>query len=283
MEDSIFISVLIANFNNAEFLENCIKSVALQNLHKDYFEILICDDYSTDNSYSILKSLQSKYNFQLYKNEKNQGVGYTKSHLIKKSIGSWFLFVDSDDELNNNCLQVFVNFIKSNENNKLSFIYANSERLNQSNEITSWNRSKLVKVDVLKSKFDYPIFHPVLYNRKKYNLTIGMDSDLKCAEDFDLWYKMEEVGKIVFIDLPLYRYRINPNGLSQYNNDKIKWLEIVLEHAFCSAQAARRRGIDSRAELNEFAKLIVEKFHTKQTKKSLVNKLKCFFRNNYLK
>lgn len=130
----------------------------------------------------------------------------------------------------------------------------------------------------MENKFDYPIFHPIIYNRKCYNATEGIDINLKSAEDFDLWYKMEEVGQIVFINEPLYYYRINLNGLSQVGNDSNKWLQVMLEHAYCSANAAKRRGLDVRTELSDFTKVIHKRLTNKKNKLTIFGSFKMILR-----
>lgn len=59
------VSVLIVNYNNSIYLERCIRSVKCQNYKN--IEIIVVDDYSTDNSLEILKK-EKKIN--LIKNKK---------------------------------------------------------------------------------------------------------------------------------------------------------------------------------------------------------------------
>ena len=52
-------SVIIPNYNSEKYIEKCIKSV-LEQTYKD-FEIIVCDDISTDKSVEIIKKLLRKY------------------------------------------------------------------------------------------------------------------------------------------------------------------------------------------------------------------------------
>ncbi len=261
------ISVLVANYNNSKFISEAVESIYAQTIGVVKIEVIICDDCSTDDSIEILNVLQTKYEFHLLKNEKNLGVGATKRKLVEASQGNWFIFLDSDDKFTPDCLHILWTHINKLNNEKLSILYANSIRLEDNGIITNWTRSKSYQDTLLIEKFEYPIFHPIIYSRKKYNLTVGIDVSLKSADDFDLWYKMEEVGQIVFLDEPLYFYRINQNGVSQVANNTSKWVQVMLEHAYCSANAAQRRGIEVRTVLNEFAEVIQNRLIRKKTTK----------------
>jgi len=268
------ISILIANFNNNHFLIDSIESVYNQESFDDELELIVCDDSSTDDSLITLKVLAQKYNFTLLVNSDNRGVGYTKNRLIENSNGNWFVFLDSDDRFALNCIYNLCLKINQNQCNDVSMIYGNSFKLHDDGRSFEWKRSKSINGNLLLSKFEYPIFHPVIYNRKKYDLTEGIDISLKSADDFDLWYKMEEVGNIVFLDEPLYYYRINLNGVSQVGDNYQKWVEVMLEHAYCHANAARRRSIDVRDELNTFSLAITQKLLKVQQKYRLKNRAK---------
>jgi hypothetical protein len=72
-------------------------------------------------------------------------------------------------------------------------------------------------------------------------MTGGIDSDFMAAIDVDLYLKLEEVGPIMFIPIPLYYYRINTgNNISLGEGNKAKSLgyEIIAR-----ANACKRRGL----------------------------------------
>ena len=54
-----FVSILIANYNNAEYLNRCIQSCINQSYKN--LEILIYDDKSVDNSLTIIRKYRKKY------------------------------------------------------------------------------------------------------------------------------------------------------------------------------------------------------------------------------
>ena len=89
----IFFSVIIPTYNQANLLERCLKSVTQQTF-KNY-EVIIVDNYSTDNTSKVVKKFGKKIK---YFKIRNRGVIAKSRNLgIKKSKGKWICFLDSDD------------------------------------------------------------------------------------------------------------------------------------------------------------------------------------------
>lgn len=120
------ISVIIPVYNNENYFERCIKSVIEQTYNN--IEIIIINDYSIDNVESIiLKYKELDKRIKYYKNTKNEGVGYTRNFGISKFTGKYIYFLDSDDYIENNCLEILYKNIKENDN------------------FSSWKENKYVK------------------------------------------------------------------------------------------------------------------------------------------
>ena len=93
------ISVLVCNYNYANYIEETLKSAILQ----DYvnIEIIIVDDGSTDNSKEVIKNFIKNHpdsNINLI-SRGNKGIAFSRNEAIKKSNGEYFIFLDSDDLL----------------------------------------------------------------------------------------------------------------------------------------------------------------------------------------
>ena len=65
MKDKI--SILVSNYNNAKYLKRCINSCLVQSYKNK--EIIIIDDFSTDNSLEVLKIYQKSKNVKLIYNK----------------------------------------------------------------------------------------------------------------------------------------------------------------------------------------------------------------------
>jgi glycosyltransferase involved in cell wall biosynthesis len=100
MQNNRFISIIIPCLNNEDTIENCILSLLYQNYPTDKFEIIIVDNYSIDNTLTIIK----KYNVKLLKESiKNPYISRNEGAL--KSQGKILAFTDANCIAHNNWLK----------------------------------------------------------------------------------------------------------------------------------------------------------------------------------
>mgnify|MGYP001248154623 CR=1 FL=1 len=109
-------SVIIANYNNAKFIEDCIKSLYSQTYKN--IEIIFFDDNSNDNSINIIEKFQDikiiKNKIQTKYGSINQMNAFKKS--VEISTGEIIFFLDSDDYFHENKIEKIINtFLKSQE------------------------------------------------------------------------------------------------------------------------------------------------------------------------
>ena len=114
-------SILLANYNNGEYIKEAINSIITQS-YKDW-EIVIVDDASTDKSDEIIKTYNNDERIKYTINTENKGCGYTKHKCAKLASGDIFGFLDPDDKLTPNALEVMVKEHKINL--KCSLIFSN--------------------------------------------------------------------------------------------------------------------------------------------------------------
>ena len=86
------VSVVIASYNRAQFVEDAIRSVQNQTL--DDVEIIVVDDGSTDSTHNILNNFGESINVI---NQLNQGRSSARNAGVNNSKGDYIAFLDSDD------------------------------------------------------------------------------------------------------------------------------------------------------------------------------------------
>jgi len=106
------VSVLIPLYNAEKYIKRTIKSV-LSQTYKN-IEIIIVDDGSTDNSYSIAKKYEST-NIHVYQ-QKNSGPGAARNKAFSLSCGDYIQYLDADDILDENKLKIQVEILNKNKN-----------------------------------------------------------------------------------------------------------------------------------------------------------------------
>ena len=115
------ISILMANYNNSSYLEDSIESV-LSQCSRDW-ELLICDDASTDNSVEIIKSFASRSkSIRLMTNSVNLGYIATLKRLIVEASYPIVGILDSDDALTIDAVEKIID--EYNSDPDLGFVYS---------------------------------------------------------------------------------------------------------------------------------------------------------------
>jgi glycosyltransferase involved in cell wall biosynthesis len=90
------ISIITPFKNSSKYIEDCINSILKQTIKN--WELIIVDDYSTDNSFDIVKRMSLKDDrIKLYKNNGNNGIIETLRIGLNKSVGNYITRMDSDD------------------------------------------------------------------------------------------------------------------------------------------------------------------------------------------
>lgn len=239
MNDSPLFSIMIANHNDGKYIREALASVEKQT-YKNY-EVVIVDDGSNDDSINILKELESKSNYRVYYNNKNYGCGYTKRKCVELAKGELCGFLDADDALTNEALGVMVE--KHLQQPDASLIYSRYHYCDK--DLTPLTvSSHQCQIPYGNSFLNYKrgaISHFVSFKKDFYNKTIGINEHFKIAEDIDLYLKLEEVGKTMFIDKPLYYYRCGTGNNTSLDRNIIRaaYWEIIAK-----TDACKRRNCD---------------------------------------
>lgn len=103
------ISVIIPIYNVKDYVLDCLHSVANQT-KKNGVECILVDDHGTDNSMEIAEEFVSLYNgiidFRIYHHDKNKGLSAARNSGIREANGKYLYFLDSDDTIYPNCLNI---------------------------------------------------------------------------------------------------------------------------------------------------------------------------------
>lgn len=93
--DDIKVSVIVPVYNGQDYVIKCLESLYMQTFK--YFEVIIVDDGSTDDTYEVVnRYIEDKNNFKLL-HRQNGGSGSARNIGISHAKGEYLAFVDSDD------------------------------------------------------------------------------------------------------------------------------------------------------------------------------------------
>lgn len=112
-------SLIVPMYNIENYIEKCIKSILEQSYTN--FEIIIVDDGSTDNSYEVVKKYKSEKVKIIRK--KNGGLSDARNAGMKHITGDYIWFIDGDDYIEKDALQILYNKVQEKEYDVVSFSY----------------------------------------------------------------------------------------------------------------------------------------------------------------
>lgn len=206
-------SILIANYNNAPYLKECFDSILKQTYRE--IEVVFIDDCSTDNSVEIFNHYKNDFHsFQFHQNTMNKGCGYTKHKSCELATGEIMGFLDPDDTITTDAVSLMVDL--HNTNPKASVIYAThyrcDEHLNiveQPKNVRALLANKSYLEDEVGVVTAFATFKKSLYLKSR-----KINPNYNRAVDQSLYYALDEVGEFIYIDKPMYLYRIHAGGIS---------------------------------------------------------------------
>ena len=123
------VSIITPIYNRGEYLLRFLKSIQNQNFND--IEIILIDDFSSDNTSNLIKKYQHiDKRIILIKNKKNFGTFKSRNFGILKSKGEYCILPDPDDILSQDCLKIFYVFSKKYDYEMLRFnLYIGQKRI----------------------------------------------------------------------------------------------------------------------------------------------------------
>lgn len=104
------ISVIVPVYNNEEYIDDCVNSILNQDFDINRIQIILINDGSKDKSIEVLRKYEGKN--ILIVDKKNTGVSDTRNVGMKKALGKYILFLDSDDRLSPNACKCLFNLFE---------------------------------------------------------------------------------------------------------------------------------------------------------------------------
>lgn len=202
---SIDLSIIIPVFNGENYLNKCIESIFLQ--ENISIEIIIIDDFSTDGTVLLLNNSYEENRVTLLLNDKNRGQGPCRNDGIKVACGKYILFIDVDDYLTDENVQVLSKIVKRMDSETLDVIncpyYVHEKHKKkkgiQDNNVYLSGKEYLNSVDVLEVvvwnkiyRREFLIQNELFFKSRKYeDVSFVIESYLKAgkvANDTSFFY-----------------------------------------------------------------------------------------------
>lgn len=215
------ISIVVAVYNAEKTLKKCVDSLLNQTYNN--IEIILVNDCSKDNSLDICNEYsKANDNVKVISNERNSGVSATRNNGIDNSTGEYICFVDSDDYVEPNYLEVLYSIYKKYNTVPIcGFVY--HDEYNHAKPVKySWSGDEglvsLGEAFKLKSELYLTALWNKLFDRRliidkniKFDINISVGEDLRFSVEY---FDKNNISEVSVLKSPLYHYmKLSDNSL----------------------------------------------------------------------
>lgn len=224
--DTIRFSVIIPTYNRADLLEKCLSSLTQQSYKN--FEVIVCDDGSSDNSRQVVKSYEGKLNVKYFYEQNWGGPARPRNNGLRAASGEWVAFLDSDDSWGKRKLEIVSKYL-----DRADLIYHRMIVRNEHNHAIAALNSKDLALPVFNNLLVAGNRIPLssVICRKSKILEVGgftEDRRLISLEDFDLWLKLSKGGaRFYFVPEFLGYYYSGGDNISQASMEQVIKLRAI--------------------------------------------------------
>jgi len=219
------VSIIIPVYNTEQYLRQCLDSVINQTF-KD-IEIIVVNDNSTDGSYDIIKEYAKKDDrFIVINLIQTKEQGNARNEGLKIAKGKYITFIDSDDWVRNDFVEVLYNEIERNDLDVVSasqYFYDNLQKQIVDMKVApakvlnkcSVENLLIPKVELFIIPVWQKIYRKQFLDDNKITFKLCWHED-----DVFLFETLIKTEKIKFIDDKIYFYRINRENSSVYGMNR---------------------------------------------------------------
>jgi len=239
-EEYFLISIVIPVYNAEKYLEQCLNSITNQTYKN--FEVILVNDGSIDHSESICMDFVKVDTRFKYFTKVNGGASSARNLGLDNAQGKYITFIDADDWVDENHLEVLINNIKENNSDmavssikkfdnvsRFKFrVYSNQEKyLLNYNKL---NREEFLVIlpKLIHASNSYKIAVSKLF-KKELVMDIRFDESIVYGEDLDFFFKIyNNISSISYVDEVTYVYRRHNESTSSKFNQQYAEQELLI-------------------------------------------------------
>ena len=213
------VSIITATYNSAKYIGDTIESV-LNQTHQ-YWELIIIDDASTDDTISIVKQYQKgNPKIHLLQNDNNSGAAVTRNRGVSYARGRYIAFLDGDDLWKPHKLAVQVSFMLENA---IAVSYSSYEWIDETGSPLAVQIKALPELS--SSKIEKSNYIGNLTGMYDTTIIGKIEAPLlRKRQDWGVWiFAIRKAGKAYGIPDSLAYYRVRQGSISSNKLDLIKY------------------------------------------------------------
>lgn len=195
------VSIVMSVYNGQQYLQETIDSILQQNYKN--FELIIVDDCSTDDSWSILQNNFDK-RIVLLRNNKNMRLAYSLNKAIAVANGKYIARMDADDICMMDRFDLQVAYLE--EHREVDVIGGNYQAFGATNKKSDYQEDhNWIKTGLI---FENTVCHPAVMFRKE-SISDWYDPAFIASQDYDLWTRLISSHEFHNLKNELIKYRVH--------------------------------------------------------------------------
>lgn len=218
------LSIIIPVYNVKKYLDNCIMNL-INNNYLNKYEIILVDDGSTDGSGRLCDVYANEYSMVKVFHQNNRGQSYARNFGISKSRGKWITFIDSDDIVISDYINLIMSLITHCTFDVIMFKYEIfSEDKRSSSEKKKFDISQVMKINKDKAMFYLTLDQDwgnylwnKIYKRSLFEY-ISLPVNQKYEDIATLYKVIDKAHTVCVYNEVLYFYRQRQNSTVHSRN-----------------------------------------------------------------
>lgn len=204
------VSIIMPSYNQGIYLAEALDSVLAQTYL--YWECIIIDDGSQDNTAEVAKTYCAKDSRIQYLFQENAGVSAARNNGIAHSRGEYILPLDGDDKIAPGFLELTLQEITKDRN--IRVVYTEVQYFGARNDVyhlPKFSTEQLLGMNVM--------CVTALFRREDFDKTGGYNTNMKEGlEDWDFWISMFQDGEGTAVKIPKVLFYYRRKAVSRNNS-----------------------------------------------------------------
>lgn len=228
------ISIVTPSFNQAQFIEETIRSVLLQGYPN--LEYIIIDGGSTDGSVEIIKKYEPWLTYWVSEPDRGQSHAINKGW--KRSNGELFSWLNSDDYLAKGALRMIANQQLFCDKRKMGFIHGKAKIISENGQPLFVRGKEFDMLECLRTSNQSVAQSSAFFSSAAVHEVGYLDEDLHMSMDYDLYVLVARNYQTYFIPEILSYFRFTAKSKTSilganFGPDHVKTLNKIYDDNNC--------------------------------------------------
>lgn len=219
----MLISIVTPSYNQADYLEQTIRSVLAQ----DYpdIEYLIVDGGSTDGTLDIIKKYEDRLAWWV--SEKDQGQTDAINKGFGRAKGEVLAWINSDDTYEPGAVRAAVEYLRAHP--EVGMVYGDCNFINESGRVIGKFNAAQTSYRLLRQGYAHIPQQTMFFRTELWRQVGPLDPSFYFAMDYDLWTRLAARTEIKYVPQTWANFRLHTSGKTILADDRC-WPEMLRVH-----------------------------------------------------